>query len=269
MNDGHTRPYRGLLGGCGLFVVVLALLSIIGLVGFLVAGFTQRDTDRPERITVPDNVPPAAAVPAPDIDIHRPGRTAEELIPWATPISRATGIPLQALIAYGNAEVIARETRPACGITWNTLAGIGYVETKHGTYDGVRFGASQLDPQGFAAPPIIGPQLNGTQFARVEDTDQGKLDGDTRFDHALGPMQFIPESWYRYGVDANGDGQASPQNIDDAAASAVRLLCDFQRNLLSPDGWTRAIRAYNQSDEYVINVRDAAANYAVNQPPVG
>lgn len=101
----------------------------------------------------------------------------------------------------------------------------------------------------------------------MEDSDHGTLDGDKEFDRAMGPIQFIPQAWERYGVDANGDGTSSPQNIDDAAAAAVRLLCDFDRNLATPEGWMKAIRAYNLSDEYVVKVRDAAANYALNQTP--
>ncbi|HIW96451.1 MAG TPA: lytic murein transglycosylase [Candidatus Corynebacterium gallistercoris] len=265
----HTgKPNRGLLGGCGFFVVVIALIGIIALVGFLVVGLANQEAPEPERIPVPADVPPAAAQPAPDIDIHAPGRTSEQLIDWAAPISEETGIPLQALIAYGNAEVIARQNRPECNITWNTLAGLGYVETRHGTYDGKNFGAASLQENGIAEPHIVGPQLNGQGFAKVEDTDGGEVDGDPDFDRAVGPMQFIPESWSRYGIDADGDGATNPHSIDDAAASAVRLLCDHQRDLGTPEGWTRAIRGYNQSTEYVLNVRDAAANYALGQRPL-
>lgn len=261
-----SKPNR--MAGCGCVVVILALLMIIAVVGFLVAGFTDPQSEPyVPRKEVPENVPPKAAKPAPDIDIHRSGRTSEQLLPWAKPIAEATGIPEQALIAYGNAEVIARQSRPQCHITWNTLAGLGYVETRHGTYDGKRFSASELDAKGNTTPPIFGPQLNGKGFATVHDTDEGKMDGDKEFDRAMGPLQFIPESWNRYGVDADGNDHADPQNIDDAAASAVRLLCDSQRDLATPEGWTQAVRSYNLSDEYVRNVRDAAANYAVGQRP--
>ncbi|MBC2681995.1 hypothetical protein GSS87_06235 [Corynebacterium sp. 4HC-13] len=254
-------------GGCGFMLVVVALLAVIALVGFLVAAMTSKGHSSSERMPVPSDVPPAAAQPAPNINIHGSGRSALQLREWAEPLAEKTGIPVQALMAYGNAEVIARQTRPECGITWNTLAGLGYVETLHGTYDGQHYGVSKLNDEGFAEPPIFGPQLNGGEFARVEDSDHGKLDGDKEFDRAMGPMQFIPQAWETYGVDANGDGKSSPQNIDDAAAAAVRLLCDFHRNLATPEGWTKAIHAYNLSDEYVIKVRDAAANYALNQTP--
>lgn len=258
----HSGKWSGL--GCG--VVVLALLLIIGLVGFVIAGFGNSPEKDAYRLPIPDNVPPAAAKKAPGIDIHRDGRTAEQLARWAHGQAEHTGIPYQALLGYGNAEVIAKQSRPHCGITWNTLAGLGFVETRHGTYDGQQHNATKLDDQGTTENPIYGPQLNGDGFAEVVDTDSGALDGDKEFDRAMGPLQFIPESWGRYGVDASGDGHANPQNIDDAAASAVRLLCDNGRDLRTPEGWTQAIRAYNMSDEYVRNVRDAAASYAMGQP---
>ena len=56
---------------------------------------------------IPDNVPPATAEAAPRIDVHAPGRTADQLAQWAQPIAEATRIPSAAVRAYGNAEVIA------------------------------------------------------------------------------------------------------------------------------------------------------------------
>ena len=38
------------------------------------------------------------------------------------------------------------------------------------------------------------------------------------------------------------------------------------RDLATEEGWRQAIFAYNQSNDYVARVRDAAANYALNQP---
>src|SRR6185295_15221419 len=41
---------------------------------------------------------------------------------------------------------------------------------------------------------------------------------------AVGWMQFLPSTWKRYGVDANGDGEADPYNPVDAIFSAARYL---------------------------------------------
>jgi membrane-bound lytic murein transglycosylase B len=41
---------------------------------------------------------------------------------------------------------------------------------------------------------------------------------------AIGWMQFMPSTWLRWGVDADGDGVADPWNPTDAVFSAARYL---------------------------------------------
>ena len=43
---------------------------------------------------------------------------------------------------------------------------------------------------------------------------------------AIGWMQFMPSTWLRWGVDANGDGVADPWNAYDAVFSAARYLAE-------------------------------------------
>jgi membrane-bound lytic murein transglycosylase B len=251
--------------GCGLGVV-LAIVMVISLIGWALS-FLDISSPTRQLQPVPDNVPPAGAAEVPLIDVHAPGRTSDKLDFWAAPLAEKTGIPAAAIRAYGNAELIARDAWPTCHIRWNTLAGIGWVESRHGTYSGSYFNRSHINEAGFAEPKIIGIPLDGSPgFAAIPDTDGGLLDGDTEWDRAVGPMQFIPESWKRYGRDANGDGVADPHQIDDAALGAAHLLCTNGGDLSTPEGWSRAIYAYNRSEAYLIDVRDAAASYALNQP---
>ncbi|MBB4135399.1 lytic transglycosylase domain-containing protein [Gordonia humi] len=214
--------------------------------------------DGPE---IPDGLPPGPGVQQPFVDIDAPGRTAETLREWATPISEDTGIDLVALEAYGNAAEIQRQQHPECGIAWTTIAGIAGVETKHGTHRG-----SEIAANGDVRPVIRGPQLDGTNGNwEIRDTDNGRLDGDKEYDRAVGPFQFIPETWKRFGVDANGDGKADPDNIDDAALSAARYLCvSSGGDMTTPEGWEKAILTYNNSMDYVLRVRNHANAYSVN-----
>jgi murein DD-endopeptidase MepM/ murein hydrolase activator NlpD len=74
---------------------------------------------------------------------------------------------------------------------------------------------------------------------------------------AIGWMQFMPSTWMRWGVDANGDGVADPWNATDAIYSAARYLsaAGASTNLY------RAIFAYNHADWYVDEVLSLADLY--------
>ena len=249
--------------GCG---VILAIVLVVTLVGWLLS-FQSGPITRTPLQPIPDDVPPRAGAEVPAVDVNAPGRTSDKLSHWAAPLAEQTNIPEPALRAYGNAELIAAEAWPQCNLTWNTLAGIGWVETRHGTYAGSFFGSASINEEGVAEPPIIGIPLDGSPgVAEITDTDDGRWDNDTEYDRAIGPMQFIPDSWRRYGLDADGDGVPDPHQIDDASLGAANHLCENGSDLSTAEGWTEAVLSYNRSREYLIDVRDAAASYALNQP---
>jgi murein DD-endopeptidase MepM/ murein hydrolase activator NlpD len=71
---------------------------------------------------------------------------------------------------------------------------------------------------------------------------------------AIGWMQFMPSTWERWGVDANGDGIADPWNAQDAIAAAARYLA-------ASGGQTdvsRSIYSYNHAQWYVDEVLQLA-----------
>ncbi|MDQ6607967.1 MAG: lytic murein transglycosylase [Actinomycetota bacterium] len=67
---------------------------------------------------------------------------------------------------------------------------------------------------------------------------------------AVGWMQFLPSTWKRWGVDANGDGVADPYNPVDAVFAAARYLhaAGASRSV------GRAVFAYNHAGWYVQSV---------------
>lgn len=207
---------------------------------------------------IPKGVPPPPGVAVPLVDTHAQGRPADQLYGWASALAPALNIPVTALEAYGYAARVAEVENPSCHIAWTTLAGIGQVESHHGTYH-----HATLSPNGDVRPPIRGVVLDGTNGTlRIIDSETGGMDGGTNAVRAMGPMQFIPETWREYGVDANNDGVVSADNIDDAALSAAGYLCWRGKDLAKPRGWMEALRAYNYSDVYALAVRDWATAYA-------
>ncbi len=167
------------------------------------------------------------------------------------------GIPVRALQAYQKAATLVDAADATCHIDWALLAAIGRVESNH-----ARFGGNQLDSNGVAQPGIIGIPLDGRNgTARIMDSDRGRLDRDTVFDRAVGPMQFIPSTWRVVGVDADGDGVKNPQDMADAATSTGIYLCSGPGDLNRPNDLSAAIMRYNASDSYVRTVTAIADAY--------
>jgi hypothetical protein len=163
-------------------------------------------------------------------------------------------LPASVFAAYRRAEAELARSAPGCRLRWELLAAIGQVESGQA-------GGGRVTPDGTTVTPILGPRLDGGAFAAVPDTDGGAYDGDTVYDRAVGPMQFIPSTWARWGADGNGDGRADPDNVYDAALAAGRYLCAGGRDLSDPADLDRAILGYNHSAAYLATVKAWYAYY--------
>lgn len=171
-----------------------------------------------------------------------------------------------ALDAYRRAAHYANTTFPGCGIGWWHVAGIAKIETGHGTY-----GGSRVLPNGDVRPLIRGIALDGRPgIAHIADTDGGVFDGDTVYDRAVGPTQFIPSTWAGYAtmfdLDGDGNGVEDPNNIYDAGRATAILLCRSTDTMSTQAGARRAFFAYNRSGDYVNKVWDWSVRYAAWTP---
>ncbi|MBO0840969.1 MAG: lytic transglycosylase, partial [Sciscionella sp.] len=149
------------------------------------------------------------------------------------------GIPGVALDAYKRAERALAKQEPNCQLPWWLLAGIGKVESDHA--DGGR-----VDSAGTTLTPIVGPALDGTNGnVALPAVNGGQWTGDTTWERAVGPMQFLPSNWPKWG------GSGDPNNIYDASLAAGKYLCAGGRNLADPAARAEAVFSYNQSNDYV------------------
>lgn len=272
--SGASVPRLAMLCRVGAFLGAFGLVAVV--IGGLAMGAMQRSAaavaESAQHAAAesqddigsadPAGPTPSARQPDPEPERHTTAVAGPPLQridrTWAQRTATAAGIPLRALLAYASATVTVSAEQPGCGISWNTLAAIGAVESAHASHGGTRL----LD-SGFTRPAILGPSLNGRGVGTIRDTDDGALDGDRVWDRAVGPMQFIPSTWRRWGADGNGDGRADPNQIDDAALTAARYLC-ASGSLTTPERWRAAVLSYNHSDAYVDAVAAAANTYAAS-----
>ncbi|HYP55978.1 MAG TPA: lytic transglycosylase domain-containing protein [Solirubrobacterales bacterium] len=89
------------------------------------------------------------------------------------------------------------------------------------------------------------------------ETDFGQLNTVSSAG-AEGWMQFMPETWAAYGVDANKDGRKDPFDPEDAIFAAANYL----KTSGAPGDWREAIFAYNHADWYVDDVLKGAQRLA-------
>jgi membrane-bound lytic murein transglycosylase B len=218
-----------------------------------VAAVAPASTDPSGPLVIAVQHPPAAfhiaaatvSAPPPTVVVNAPG---------------ALRIPTMALSAYRNAEAKMAGSDPACGISWNLLAGIGRIESMHAN-------GGATDARGTAVRPIYGPSLDGT-LPGNEVIVQSSAGGRVTYARAMGPMQFLPGTWARYASDGDGDGVADPQNLYDSTLAAARYLCSGGLNLRDPSQVMAAILRYNNSMPYARNVLGWAAAYATGVVPV-
>ncbi|GGP64916.1 MULTISPECIES: lytic transglycosylase domain-containing protein [Streptomyces] len=191
-------------------------------------------------------------------ELLKPGKQPDPLVVRAW---HEAGIPATVLDAYRKAESAVGRSDPGCGLPWQLLAAIGKVESGQAS-------GGRVDARGTTLAPILGPALDGNGFALIRDTDGGAYDGDSTYDRAVGPLQFIPSTWAAWGADGNGDGRKDPNNIYDAALAAGHYLCAGSRDLTRRADLDRAILGYNRSDTYLRMVLSWLEFYRQGSHPV-
>jgi len=187
-----------------------------------------------------------------EISSTDPGATA--------PVGSVGGIPPRMMAAYVRAAGAMAEMDPACkGMSWPLIAAIGKVESNHAS-------GHQIAEDGLITPPIVGPILNGSGVGGnrtpVYDSDGGAWDGNSQFDAAVGPVQFLPSTFRGYADRVRPGGGASPQNADDETLAAALYLCGNGRDLTDYEQLKKAIYAYNFSSAYVDEVLRWMKQYA-------
>ena len=162
----------------------------------------------------------------------------------ARPSGPVSGIPDRVLRAY-------RAVDGWCmGLRWQLLAGIGTIESGHGTS-----GGATADPEsGEVVPHIFGIPLDGSPG--IEQLPIGNWLGwfglGGPWQQAVGPMQFLPATFDAWAVDQDADGVANPHDIDDAVATAANYLCGGRDGAVTDE--RAALRRYNNDDSYVTQV---------------
>jgi len=248
-----VRPRSAVLVALGLGLLCVPAWALQQ--GGDVAGSVVDAGATPAGAPVEGAQPAPGSPPAPPTEPRHDGLPAIDPA-WAERTAAAASIPVVAVTAYARASLMV----PAgCHLGWTTLAGIGWIESQHGTVDDRTLGTD-----GRPSAAIIGPALDGAgAVAAIPAPARSRTwHGDPRWDHAVGPMQFISATWVRWASDGDGDGMEDPHDLDDAVYAAARYLCAGGADLATGEGWARAVYSYNHAQVYVDAVHLAASTYA-------
>ncbi len=184
--------------------------------------------------------PPVVAVQAPQ------SVTGHKAVPPA-PVGGPVGAPV--------AKPVATQFRAATGVPLPANPTLSLVPL-----GAVPIGVPNFFIDTFRIPPFLLPiyQAAGVEYDVPWQVLAAVNDIETNYGRnlsvssagALGWMQFLPETWKQYGVDANGDGVKDPYNPVDAIFGAARFLhaAGASQNLRG------AIFAYNNANWYVDSV---------------
>jgi len=113
-----------------------------------------------------------------------------------------------------------------------------------------------IDPYTRAAAACRG--LDPMLLVAIHDVETNRdARGATSVSGAVGPMQFLPDTWTAYGLDGDGDGHADVWDLNDALAGATNFLC--AQGVTQPAKQQSAIWKYNHSTAYVRRVLDRTA----------
>ncbi len=102
---------------------------------------------------------------------------------------------------------------------------------------------------------------------------------------AVGIAQFMPETWRTYGLDANGDGAADPNDPEDAIPAAAGYDCTLAKTISEVPGdvisnmlaaynagpyavlQNRGIPPYEETQNYVARIRELEPAFATTVAP--
>jgi hypothetical protein len=211
-----------------------------------------------------DPAPTADSTQAPAADTSAPARPKQSRPPASQPVTqRHTEAKQKARKGSRPAHRPAAKQHPLHASPYGDLAMHWTVRDPLGLND-----FPTITVAAFPVPPFLLPiyQAAGAQYdihwqilAAINEVETG-FGSNLRESSAgaVGWMQFMPSTWARYGVDADGDGKADPWNPVDAIFAAARYLHASGAESSLPN----AIWAYNHAGWYVDQVIDRARTFA-------
>ncbi|OQA03509.1 MAG: Membrane-bound lytic murein transglycosylase B precursor [bacterium ADurb.Bin400] len=115
---------------------------------------------------------------------------------------------------------------------------------------------TNLDELYLRAEAAYGVDARLLRAIHYVETGQSGSTSRSSYAGAVGPMQFMPSTWRRYGVDGNNDGVADITNVEDAVFAAA--------NYLRASGYPnvqKALWSYNPSHRYYSKVMNVAYSF--------